>query len=77
MMPTPELHASCRADQGPSNRARTGSIAANGPRRGRLLNGGDVMESTVVTCLGRQRNRCVSERPPETAPGQASRRAAT
>ena len=68
--------ASSKVNLRPGDLLLTGSPAGNGSHWGRLLEEGDVMESEV-TGLGRQRNRCVRERLPEVAPGQAPGRATT
>lgn len=70
-MPTPELHASKRADLRPGDLLLTESPAGNGSHCGRFLTEGDVMEGEV-TGLGRQRNRCIREVLPDAAVARPS-----
>jgi 2,4-diketo-3-deoxy-L-fuconate hydrolase len=67
--------ASSKVNLRPGDLLLTGSPAGNGSHWGRLLEEGDVMESTV-TGLGRQRNRCVRENLPGGGAVRPSREAA-
>ena len=60
MMPTPELRGSHRADLRPSDLVLTGSVTANGPRRGRLVAQRNLTKGKIGG-LATERDRCVRE----------------
>ncbi len=57
-------YASERINLMPGDMLITGSPPGNGMHHGQFLKDGDIIESEI-TFLGRQRNRCVAEKPPD------------
>lgn len=67
-------HASSIAELRPGDLLLTGSPPGNGVVHGRFLEEGDVIDAEI-TGLGRQRNRCVSEKVAAAAPARGKRTA--